>query len=170
MPASWACPAADYGDGICHCGCEAGDFDCDSPTQATCEADGCRDGFVVDPTDTRYCIAGENPPVDGGPAPAEWVCDSTWFGTGDGCDCGCGVLDSDCESDSISACSTNSCPNANDGFIPDVLDPTQCIPEDEADDGGTCRHTTTGSGAGPTGLMLSVLLGLALRRRRMRRA
>jgi hypothetical protein len=28
--------------------------------------------------------------------PKGWVCDEQWYGTGDGCDCGCGVVDADC--------------------------------------------------------------------------
>ncbi len=167
VPSAWTCAPAEYGDGaVCNCGCEAGDPDCDSPTQATCDVDACRPGFIVDATDTRYCIPGGEP-VDGGPgaAPADWVCDESWFGSADGCDCGCGVVDPDCESGSIDACSTNSCPNASDGFIPDSNDPTQCIPEED-DDGGTCAHTGTRTGGAPFALLLLGLFGVALRRRR----
>jgi hypothetical protein len=28
--------------------------------------------------------------------PMGWVCDAQWYGTNDGCDCGCGIVDADC--------------------------------------------------------------------------
>lgn len=28
--------------------------------------------------------------------PKGWVCDASWYGTDDGCDCGCGIVDDDC--------------------------------------------------------------------------
>ena len=30
-------------------------------------------------------------------APAEWTCDGAWYNSGDGCDCGCGARDPDCD-------------------------------------------------------------------------
>ncbi len=167
-PSAWACAAAEYNDGaVCNCGCEAGDPDCDSPTQATCDVDACRPGFIVDTTDTRYCIPGGDP-VDGGApgdVPAEWGCDDSWYGSGDGCDCGCGVVDADCSSANIDACSTNSCPNAADGFIPDSADPAQCILAED-DDGGTCSHTGTGEGGATTAAAFLAVGALLMRRRR----
>jgi len=51
-----------------------------------------------------------------------WVCDPTYFGTGDGCDCGCGVLDPDCGSSAASACQYKLCENQ----LLDPNDPTLC--------------------------------------------
>lgn len=36
--------------------------------------------------------------------PEEWTCDEDFYGNDDGCDCGCGVLDPDCESADSSDC------------------------------------------------------------------
>jgi len=51
-----------------------------------------------------------------------WLCDEAYFGTGDGCDCGCGVLDPDCSSAAASACEYTLC----DGRTLDPNDPTLC--------------------------------------------
>jgi cysteine-rich repeat protein len=48
--------------------------------------------------------------------PGTWTCSSSFFGTGDGCDCGCGALDPDCRSALVGAC--DYCDNqgsCNDG-------------------------------------------------------
>ena len=36
---------------------------------------------------------------------AKWTCKLSYYGTGDGCDCGCGKVDPDCSSALASACS-----------------------------------------------------------------
>ena len=46
----------------------------------------------------------------GGGVPAGWTCDDTWYGADDGCDCGCGVLDTDCADSSLLSCDTLNCP------------------------------------------------------------
>ena len=54
--------------------------------------------------------------VDDAVVPAAWACSASFFGTGDGCDCGCGALDPDCRSASVNAC--DYCDNqgsCNDG-------------------------------------------------------
>ena len=80
----WVCNTSWFGtsDG-CDCGCGAVDPDCNDPSQpvygcapnVACNAGVCEDGF--------------NPP-------AEWTCDAEFYGTTDGCDCGCGATDPDC--------------------------------------------------------------------------
>ncbi len=42
--------------------------------------------------------------------PTGWTCNVSFYGTGDGCDCGCGILDADCASGSAELCEycTNS--------------------------------------------------------------
>ena len=54
--------------------------------------------------------------VDDAVVPGAWACSASFFGTGDGCDCGCGALDPDCRSASVNAC--DYCDNqgsCNDG-------------------------------------------------------
>lgn len=43
------------------------------------------------------------------PPPAGWLCNASYYGTNDGCDCGCGVVDSDCASQTAT-CAFDSCP------------------------------------------------------------
>ena len=48
--------------------------------------------------------------------PGTWTCSASFFGTGDGCDCGCGALDPDCRNALVGAC--DYCDNqgsCNDG-------------------------------------------------------
>ncbi|MEC8050995.1 MAG: hypothetical protein VX210_09410, partial [Myxococcota bacterium] len=51
-----------------------------------------------------------------------WLCDESYYGTNDGCDCGCGVLDPDCSSSAASACQYTLCT----GQTLDPNDPTLC--------------------------------------------
>lgn len=39
-----------------------------------------------------------------GNAPPEWTCEPAYYGTNDGCDCGCGALDPDCMNPTQEAC------------------------------------------------------------------
>jgi len=41
--------------------------------------------------------------------PASWTCDVAYYGSDDGCDCGCGALDPDCLSKLGGACDPNAC-------------------------------------------------------------
>ena len=59
-----------------------------------------RDAAVAE----RFCQQG-NPP--GPPVPAGWLCPVGYFGSGDGCDCGCGVLDNDCNGQGCAEASCN---------------------------------------------------------------
>jgi len=49
-------------------------------------------------------------PQVGAPAPGaasvppEWTCDPDFYGTDDGCDCGCGALDPDCSDATVGSC------------------------------------------------------------------
>jgi hypothetical protein len=42
-----------------------------------------------------------------------WRCPPSWYGGGDGCDCGCGLVDADCASADDTAC--DYCPPCGDG-------------------------------------------------------
>jgi hypothetical protein len=102
--AGWTCAATRYHDGeSCDCGCGVVDPDCQDETAASC--DNCRQ--------LGSCAAGSCPssvmPDDNSRCgtPEGWLCGSLYYGDGF-CDCGCGVLDIDCESQQGDACL--SCP------------------------------------------------------------
>jgi hypothetical protein len=79
----------DADDG-CDCGCGGRDPDCGN--------DGCDEFGCSDSTCDRCTDSGGNPT---GCAPSAWLtagCDARHYGTGDGCDCGCGARDPDCGS------------------------------------------------------------------------
>ncbi len=88
VPVGWTCELSwyDAGDG-CDCGCGIYDPDCDDPSQdipncdpgQTCNADGVCEGEPTGPV-----------------APEGWICDAAFYDAGDGCDCGCGIIDPDC--------------------------------------------------------------------------
>ena len=111
-PDGWRCDAALYRDGnSCECGCGAPDPDCGGTTPDNCW--NCPEGSCTDytcanlePNDNAHCI---NEP------PPEWTCSYAFYGDG-ACDCGCGVIDSDCASAARSACifcnPTGGCSNA----------------------------------------------------------
>lgn len=81
------------------------------------------------------------------PLPPGWTCALAFFDTSDGCDCGCGALDPDCESDNANACNFNHCfDDPNDALDP--CDPTQCVTEEEAEEP---RCDLPGEGEGESG-------------------
>jgi V8-like Glu-specific endopeptidase len=86
VPAEWTCEPSYFGtqDG-CDCGCGVADPDCGEPGQELLNCDG---GEICDATGT--CVPGE------GGIPEAWHCPASYYGTADGCHCGCGVLDPDC--------------------------------------------------------------------------
>jgi hypothetical protein len=101
MSQGWTCHGGYYarGDG-CDCGCGLWDPDCpkelgieDCETINCEESDSLEPEETLDPDDPTRCLT--QAPVD--PVPSGWTCTSTYYGTGDGCDCGCGVVDPDCE-------------------------------------------------------------------------
>jgi len=57
-----------------------------------------RDGGCIDIVDTD--LTSMAPP----PAPAGWTCDDAFYGSIDGCDCGCGVTDPDCFDETVESC------------------------------------------------------------------
>jgi hypothetical protein len=103
----WICEARRYGDGEnCECGCGAVDVDCADETVESCDV--C-DAFnacstlecpsKVAPDDNAHCY---NPPG--------WTCYFSVYGDGY-CDCGCGVVDVDCEDATEASC--DFCPQAS---------------------------------------------------------
>lgn len=115
----WFCDPLWYGgsDG-CDCGCGAIDPDCASLAAASCGADICPGS--VNATNNSLCTG----------VPAGWNCAPNYYGTADGCDCGCGVADPDCADataasceycDNLGSCNVDDCP----GNI-DPVDNAQC--------------------------------------------
>ena len=95
-----------YGeDGLCDCGCGAHDPDCKKGQDCTdkgCNApdcDVCHDGSLLD-----LCYA--------------WTCSADSFGKGDGCDCGCGARDPDCNGNGCQepGCKDDACEVCHDPF------------------------------------------------------
>ena len=107
----------------------------------------CEDGYVCDPT--LGCIE----QTDG--IPAGWTCAAEYYGTQDGCDCDCGVLDIDCQdpSQEIYNCeagqeggSDGTCRDTGGGCTPDcalscggALDGCGGLCPDPCDGGGCNR-------------------------------
>ena len=93
-PTGWTCSATYYGDeGVCHCGCGVPDPDCADEGVDSCDTcnapGGCARGScpsAIDPDDNSACLV-----------PEGWACSVSVYGDGR-CNCGCGVVDMDCES------------------------------------------------------------------------
>ncbi|HEU5075776.1 MAG TPA: hypothetical protein VFU02_16400, partial [Polyangiaceae bacterium] len=123
-PADWTCGPEFFRDqGLCHCGCGALDPDCESQDPAECDVCGatgsCANSICpgsIDPEDNTTCFLPEN-----------WSCPDYAYGNGL-CDCGCGVLDRDCESASRDECvvCTNGCSNESCPGPIDADDNTLC--------------------------------------------
>jgi hypothetical protein len=138
-------------DGSCFCdeGCAAlGDCCADVCTQ--CTLDSC--GTLCD-TDAD-CAAGERCNFTTGecqPAVLGWSCSISFFGTDDGCDCGCGIVDPDCADASVASCEfcagTGSCNDAGCPGNIDALDNAtcasdDCIADDDCAADEACDETT----------------------------
>ncbi len=63
--------------------------------------------------------------TDGG---AGWTCDADWYGTDDGCDCGCGIVDPDCDDADIATCEYCDCDQSGSPVMCGATDSTQCVP------------------------------------------
>jgi hypothetical protein len=77
-------------------------------------------------------------PTTGGPGdvPAGWTCDPEVYGTDDGCDCGCGVVDPDCPDMTAAACEyCDGCLSSSEdcSALVQANDNSACIP-------GTCGN------------------------------
>jgi hypothetical protein len=163
VPAEWTCNADFYGvaDG-CDCGCGVVDLDCADATIASCEFSGCATGLEPDPDDTTTCRDTNECLIDNGGCgdesvfrcvdnpgaprscvlivPEEWTCAESIYGTNDGCDCGCGVVDLDCPDATIASCGFSGCAT---GFEPDPDDTTTCRDTNEClIDNGGCGDST----------------------------
>jgi hypothetical protein len=105
QPNGWLCAADRYGTGNgCDCGCGIPDPDCRSSSAEECNdcslPGSCAAGSpwtctAIDRSDNTRCAGG---------VPAGWTCAPAYHGSGDGCDCGCGVRDPDCASAAAGVC------------------------------------------------------------------
>jgi hypothetical protein len=117
-PNDWTCDSLLMNDGVCDCGCGIPD--------PTCHGEGCTTpGCRTNACDVRHgCDAsGPNPITSAedtcaGSLPSQWKCPWSAYGSGDGCDCGCGLIDPDCGgmgcTDAL--CSDAACDSCNDKF------------------------------------------------------
>jgi hypothetical protein len=85
----------------------------------------------------------DGPAQPDAPTPITGACEPSHLGGNDGCDCGCGVTDSDCASPlTVGACQYDNCPA---GTMLDPAAPTQCkaivVPS-----GWTCGASSYGDG------------------------
>jgi hypothetical protein len=149
---AWTCDPQWLGDAVCDCGCGLPDPDCFDQTIDSCDAcGGCDtvgDCVAIDAEFNGLCstcgdmqveLSEQCDPPDGDlcgddcrytRVPDAWTCDEGYFGTQDGCDCGCGALDPDCPTGQLGDCFY--CEPCG-GFGPecasvvDPLDISQCV-------------------------------------------
>jgi hypothetical protein len=84
------------------------------------------DTHVSTPVKNPRCLYLEHAEIAMPPPPSSWKCDLTYYGTDDGCDCGCGAPDPDCESELGGACDPNACGeegSCSDSVYCDGIDP-----------------------------------------------
>lgn len=115
-PLGWTCPSASWGNGTCDCGCGTDDPDCQSVFHCTTPL--CNDLECL----VCHDSTGRTVPCDN--ALQNWKCDPQRFGSGDGCDCGCGAADPDCAGDGCSeyGCRAGACQRCTDtGYSDDRL-------------------------------------------------
>lgn len=127
VPPTWTCDPAKWGDFACDCGCGTLDLDCAGPYSYDCNRcpdEGCSGGICghIDPTNNATCSI---------VPPSGWTCSVGFYDDGV-CDCGCGALDLDCPSASVSDCDfCNSRGSCSSATCPGTISPTdngQCTP------------------------------------------
>ena len=143
IPSEWRCYPWAFGDGICDCQCGVEDSDCQAAARPARDC----------PPET-YCAQ----PGLCSPVPDEWHCPARSFATGDGCHCGCGARDPDCDVPRafVIGCSADEACDAEG----------RCRSRWTAGGGGACRMAPGGSSAGGVIGAVTVVLLAATRRRR----
>jgi cysteine-rich repeat protein len=82
---------------------------------------------ALDPAVTDFClvnIAIPPPPPMPPTPPAGWTCNPAFFGSDDGCDCGCGAADTDCADATFASCLFSNCIGATGEVV--IATPTTC--------------------------------------------
>ncbi len=107
VPNGWKCSLSYYNDGICHCGCGIPDPDCGSNNAAACQF--CVDEGSCASVAQLDCTAISD--ADNSKCkPGTWTCKFGSATERDGsCDCGCGVLDPDCDATSPTSTQCATC-------------------------------------------------------------
>jgi hypothetical protein len=122
LPGSWMCSANYFAsDDGCDCGCGALDLDCASANSSACgycnDPGSCGSGACPDNIRTSNNAVCQSPP-------AGWTCYDGFYGSNDGCDCGCGFLDPDCPDALDSSCDyCNMGGSCNTATCPGTIDP-----------------------------------------------
>ncbi len=185
VEAGFFCPAAGEPclQPVCGDSVVQGDESCDDGN--TDDGDGC--ARKCDREDDFVCRVPGSPCE---PLPAAWACSRFVYGSGDGCDCGCGVVDPDCAVPlTLGGCDFNQCLEAAP-FL-DGADPTACstVPpppdagnegegeapaEGEGEDdprlaGGGCQGCDSAGSGSPWGLPLGLAWLFVVVDRRRRR-
>lgn len=91
----------DWPTSLCNRAAACGDGRCTGEETAVscpndCAETSCGNG-VCEGVEVMTCPEDCAAPVPTGPAPETWFCPVEYYGTSDGCDCGCGAPDPDCE-------------------------------------------------------------------------
>lgn len=126
-PVGWRCLDDYYFDTTCDCGCGVPDPACASAAATSCD-------YCDDPGSCSTACPGNIDVANNATCtvPAQWTCSASTYGTGDGCDCGCGSIDPDCTTDLLSACMTcDASGSCGTGACPGNIDPgniTACAP------------------------------------------
>jgi hypothetical protein len=151
---TWTCPWDRYGSGDgCDCGCGASDPDCNDT--------GCKDARCWDAACARcndevgrpyLCDAAQagwdNDTLGGADTKDPSLCNATHFGSGDGCDCGCGGHDPDCGDGhgcDVPGCTDAACNRCTNAL---TLAPTGCATAKWQDDQHKCNPNNYGTGDG----------------------
>ncbi|KAL9641528.1 hypothetical protein ABK040_013449 [Willaertia magna] len=96
VPSNWSCSPLSFGSGDgCDCNCGAWDPDCNvkSATLFNCPKSG---SYKCSNTTSQNGVCVSQFAPNGAPIPSDWNCPADYYGSGDGCDCGCGAWDPDC--------------------------------------------------------------------------
>jgi hypothetical protein len=139
LPDAWTCNKAFFGDGaVCDCGCGAADSDCAGDLPVA----GCAKLQKCDKTGT--CVA---------KVPTGWTCEPGTYDALDACDCGCGVLDPDCQFKSLTVVGCPGLDPACDATGTCVACVPDCTGKDCGNDGcggscGGCASKTAVCSAG----------------------
>lgn len=174
VPDSWTCPAEQYADSLCDCGCNVVDADCPDTYFSVCERDNCPNGYSPWEHDNYACMRSS--------------CGDGWRTAFEACDDFDALNSGGCNADCTAVNEGYTCGERAEGCapIPGYVFTVDAGPEPDAGDGATPPSdagnptpadagaeetpqnpacTSTGTAPGP---LLGLLLLLACGRRRPR--